>query len=83
MDHTACYPCLQECVLAFPLGIAGELEGHIPDQGNRAPAADLWVALAATADHKDCLLRMVALSFFPLGPWDQVAEQSENKQYTN
>lgn len=73
VDHTACHPCLQECVLAFPLGIAGESEGHIPGQGNRAPAADLWEALAAIADRKDCLLHMVDLSFLPLGPWDQVA----------
>lgn len=68
MDHTACYSCLRVYVLAFPLGIAGDLEGHNPGQGNRDPVADQWEAPAATVDCMDHLLRMVDLSFFPLGP---------------
>lgn len=68
VDHTACYPCCQGTVLAFPLGIAEDLQGHNPGQGNRAPVVELWEAPAATADCMDCLLRMVGPSFFPLGP---------------
>lgn len=68
VDHTACYPCLQGFVLAFPLRIAEDLEGHNPGQGNQAPVVDLWEAPAVTADCMDCLLHMVDLSFFPLGP---------------
>lgn len=67
-DHTACCPCLQGNVLASPPGIAEDLEGHNPGQGNQAPAVDLWEAPAATADCMDYLLHMVDLSFFPLGP---------------
>lgn len=66
-DHTARYPWLQVNVLAFPLEIFEDLEGHNPDQGNLAPVVDLWEALAVTADCMDCLLHMVDLSFSPLG----------------
>lgn len=78
MDHTVCHPCLQGYALGFPLDIAGDLEGHNPGQGIQAPVVDPWEALAATADCMDCLLRMVDLSFFPLGPWDQVAGHGKN-----
>lgn len=74
----ACHPCLQGYVLAFPLDIAGDLEGHKPGQGIQAPVVDLWEAPAATADCMDCQLRMAVLSFFPLGPWDQVAGDCKN-----
>lgn len=73
VDHTACHPCLQEYVLAFPLGIAGDLESHNPGQGNQTLVGDLWEAPAATADRMDCLFRMADLSFFPSSQWDQVA----------
>lgn len=72
-DHMACHPCFQGYVLAFPLDIAGDPEGHNPGQGIQAPVVDLREAPAATADCMDCQLRMAGLSFFPLGPWDQVA----------
>lgn len=68
VGRTAWCPCLQRYVLVFPLGIAEDPEGRNPGQGNRAPVVDLWAAPAATADYMDCLLRMVDLSFFPLGP---------------
>lgn len=73
VGHKACHPCLQGYVLAFPLDIAEDLEGHNPGQGNRAPAADLWEVPAATVDCMDCLLHTVDSSFSPLGPWDQEA----------
>lgn len=41
VDHTACHPCSQGYVLAFPLGIAGGLVGHNPDQGIQALVVDL------------------------------------------
>lgn len=72
-DRTACHPCLQGYVLACPLDSAEDPAGRNPDQGNLAPAADLWEAPAATADCMDCPLHMVDLSFFPSDPSDQVA----------
>lgn len=73
VGHKACRPCLQGYVLASPLDIAGDLEGHNLGQGNQAPVVDLWEDPAATADCMDCLLHTVDLSFSPLGPLDQVA----------
>lgn len=80
MDHTACHSCLQGYVLAFPLDIAGDLEGHNPGQGNPAPVVDQWEAPAETVDRMDCLPRMVDLSFFPLDLWDQAAGHGKNKR---
>lgn len=73
VDHMACRPCLQGYVLAFPLGIAVDLETHNPDLGNLAPVVKLWEVPAVTAGRMDCLLRMADLSFYSLGPWDQAA----------
>lgn len=73
VDHMAWYPYFQGFFLAFPLGIAGDLESHNPGLGNRVPVVDLWGAPAVTADRMDCLQHIVGLSFSPLDPWDQVA----------
>lgn len=73
VDHMACHPCLQGYVLAFPLGIFGDLVGHNPVQGNQVLVADLWEVLAVTADCIDRLLHMADPSFCSLDPWDQVA----------
>lgn len=74
----ACRPCLQAYAPALPLGIAVDLEGHTPGQGNQVPVVDLWEDLAATAGCMDCPLRTVDLSSFPLGPWDQAAGYGKN-----
>lgn len=71
--HMAFLPCLQGYVLAFPLDISGDPEGHNPGQGNRAPVGDLREVPAVVAGCMDCLFHMVDLSSFPLGPWDQEA----------
>lgn len=41
VDRTACHPCLQGYVLAFPLGTVGVLVGHNPGQGIQALVVDL------------------------------------------
>lgn len=73
VDHMACHPCLQGYALAFPPGIAGDLQGHKPDQGNQVPVVNLWEAPAVIADRMDSLLRMVEFSSSPLDPWHRVA----------
>lgn len=73
VDHTACHPCLRGCVLAFPLGIFGDLVGHNPGQGNQVLVADLSEVLAVSADRMDRLLHMADPSFCPFDPWDQAA----------
>lgn len=73
VDHMACHPCFQGYVLAFPLGIFGDLVDHNPGQDNQVLAVDLMEVLAATADCMDRLLHMAAPSFCSLYPWDQVA----------
>lgn len=76
--HTACHPCLQGYVLASPLDTAVDLVSRNPGQGNRVLAVVLQEALVVTADYMDCPLRMAALSFLPLGPWNQEAGQSRD-----
>lgn len=73
VGRMACHSCLLGYVLAFPLDTVEDLEDHNPGQGNQAPVVDLWEVPAATVDCMDCLLRMVALSFSPLDPWDREA----------
>ena len=77
VDHKAWHPCLQGYVLAFPLGIAGDLVGRNPGRGTPARAEDLLEAPAESADCTDCLLHMADLSFSPSDPWDQAAGQDK------